>query len=192
MHYCSIVIIRTAFETGLRRQKFADSAIKLLKNLGFDGIDVDFEYPADDKEAGQFVDTLRRLREDLDLYSSANTDGYHFLLTAAPPAGPTNYHKEHLARMDEYLDFWNLMAYDYAGSWDTVAGHDANIHPSNGNPGSTPFNTDQAIDYYTSHGVDAHKIVMGMPLYGRAFSDTNGPGQRAECSRGCGMYAVAR
>ncbi|KAJ5454995.1 hypothetical protein N7530_012764 [Penicillium desertorum] len=169
--------LRTAFETEAGRQKIADSAIELLKNLGFDGIDVDFEYPANDKEAGQFVDTLRRLREVLDSYSSANTDGYHFLLTAASPAGPDNYQKEHLAQMDQYLDFWNLMAYDYAGSWDTVAGHDANLHPSNDNPGSTPFNTDQAIDYYTSHGVASHKIVMGMPLYGRAFSDTNGPGQ---------------
>ncbi|KAI3062928.1 CAZyme family GH18 [Penicillium roqueforti] len=149
--------LKKSFETEEGRQNFANSSIELLKNLGFDGIDVDFEA--------------------LDLYSSTNNDGYHFLLTAASPAGPANYHKEHLARMDQYLDFWNLMAYDYAGSWDTVAGHNANLHPSNDNPGSTPFNTDQAINYYISHGVASHKIVMGMPLYGRAFSDTNGPGQ---------------
>ncbi|KAJ6070157.1 hypothetical protein N7499_012044 [Penicillium canescens] len=76
------------------------------------------------------------------------------------------------------------MAYDYTGSWDTFAGHDANLHASNSNIASTPFNTDQAINYYTSHGVASYKIVLGMPLYGRAFTDTNGPGQSCNCVGG--------
>lgn len=68
------------------------------------------------------------------------------------------------------------MAYDYAGSWDKVAAHQVNVFPSESAPQDTPFSTDEAINYYISQGVLADKIVMGMPLYGRTFQRTAGPG----------------
>ena len=79
--------------------------------------------------------------------------------------------------MDEYLDFWNLMAYDYAGSWDTKAGHQSNLYPSSCNPSCTPFSTAKAIEYYRSQEISPAKLVLGMPLYGRAFASTNGVGE---------------
>ena len=113
----------------------------------------------------------------MDSYSRSVGLNHHFELTVACPAGPQNYNNLDIRGMDPLLDFWNLMAYDYAGSWDAQAGHQANLYPSKTNPKSTPFNTEQAIRHYRSQGVHASKLVLGMPLYGRAFENTNGLGK---------------
>lgn len=159
------------------RDTFAKSAVALLKNLGFDGLDIDWEYPQNASEAADFVALLQACRSEMDAYAATLPSRPHFELTVACPAGPQNYEKLNLPAMDRLLDFWNLMAYDYAGSWDAVAGHQANLYSCHSNKACTPFSTDHAIRYYTSHGVAPNKIVVGMPLYGRAFENTDGLGK---------------
>lgn len=159
------------------RTMFAQSAVQLLKDLAFDGLDIDWEYPADAGQAENFVQLLAAMRAELDSYAANVTGNPHFLLTVASPAGPTNYEILKVADMDAHLDFWNLMAYDYAGSWDTNAGHQANLYAGKNNDSSTPFSTDAAVKYYLNNGVSPLKLILGLPLYGRSFTDTDGPGK---------------
>ncbi|KAI0023304.1 glycoside hydrolase superfamily [Xylariomycetidae sp. FL0641] len=167
---------RAPASTPQGRAAFANSCVDLIKHLGFDGIDVDWEYPQSAAEAADLVALLQATRDAMDAYARTLPAPYHFELTVACPAGAQNYEKMDLPAMDRLLDFWNLMAYDYAGSWDATAGHQANLFPCRANPQCTPFSTAAALDAYAARGVPAHKITLGMPLYGRAFCDTAGPG----------------
>ncbi|KAL2020326.1 hypothetical protein VTK56DRAFT_8554 [Thermocarpiscus australiensis] len=161
------------------RSTFASTAVELVSRLGFDGLDIDWEYPQTPAEAADFVSLLAETRAALDRYA-ATVDARsppHFELTVACPAGAQNYERLDIPGMDRHLDFWNLMAYDYAGSWDSVSGHQANLFRCAANPASTPFCTDAAVRHYVGRGVAPGKIVLGMPLYGRAFEGTEGPGR---------------
>lgn len=83
-------------------------------------------------------------------------------------------HDDDCSTPKEYLDMWNLMAYDFAGTWSSRATHQTNILPTR----QTDASVDQAVQFYLSHGVSPHKLVLGMPLYARAFAKTSGLGHK--------------
>ncbi|KFY57494.1 hypothetical protein V496_06402 [Pseudogymnoascus sp. VKM F-4515 (FW-2607)] len=167
-----------AASTPTTRALFVSTAVEIVKDLGFDGLDIDWEYPTNETEAKNYVLLLKACREGLDAYANANAKGYKFQLTIAAPAGPDKYNILKMKEMDAYLDAWHLMAYDYAGSWSTVAGHDANLYPSKTVPEGTPYSTDKAVVDYIKAGVPAAKIIIGVPLYGRSFQATEGMGKK--------------
>lgn len=163
------------------RQTFATSAVALVTDWGFDGVDIDWEfnaYAATAADHQNIVLLLQALRAAFDAWSASYAPAYHFLVTVASPAGPATYQLWDLAAMDPYVDAWNLMAYDYAGAWDTAASaHAANLYPLPANPAATPYNTDQAVTAYIQAGVAPAKLLLGLPLYGRSFEGTAGLGQ---------------
>ncbi|KAI8969989.1 chitinase [Mycotypha africana] len=148
------------------RATFANSAVTLLKDLGLDGIDIDWEYPATSADADNYVLLLREVRAALDEYQlKFDPTDEKFLLSVAVPCGPEHYRLLKLERMAKYVDLFYLMAYDFAGSWDKVTGHQSNLYGGD-------FSVDQAVNHYAKSGVPTKKIVMGMPLYGRGFLNT--------------------
>lgn len=146
---------------------------------------VDWEYPQNTQQGGQFLDLLKAIRSALDAYADTlifeddhgSSEQPHFELSIAAPAGESNYKNMPLGEISKVLDFINLMAYDYAGSWDKTSGHAQNLYKSNSNPASTPYNTYDVVQAYFDAGVAPSKINLGMPIYGRAFTNTAGLGQ---------------
>lgn len=161
------------------RQNFVSSTVQLVTDWGFDGVDVDWEFNAYTPAPGDaqnFVLLLQELRSAFDQWAAQHAPGYHFLITVASPAGPATYGLLDIADMMQYVDSWNLMSYDYAGSWSNTSGHQANIYFDSSNMDATPYSTDQAIEAYLAKGIAPSSILMGLPLYGRSFEETSGLG----------------
>ncbi|KAG0300424.1 hypothetical protein BGZ98_009189 [Dissophora globulifera] len=151
------------------RANFIKTSIELMNNLGLDGLDIDWEYPKTPEDAVNYVSLLRELRQGLDQYAASKGDSNPYLLTGAMPCGETQYSLLRLGEMNQYMDAFYLMAYDLAGSWSNVAGHQSNLHKGQ-------ISVDKAVQHYIRQGIPSHKVVVGMPIYGRAFQNTNGIG----------------
>jgi len=124
------------------------------------GVDVDWEYP-ELQDRANVLSLFREFRQFLDAAASP------LLLTAALPAGKKYYEALDLAAIHPFLDFLNIMTYDYHGSSFEPNG------PINGNaPYCDPAGGENVRDTvlaYVAAGVPTHKLNMGLATYGRTW-----------------------
>jgi chitinase len=163
-----------------KRQNFVDTAVQFVADLGFDGIDIDYEYVADRSQAAQMVDLLQRLRQRLDQLAERTNATSPFHISYASPANKDNAALLDFSSMTPYLDWYNIMALDYMGpGFSNYSGYLANLFPDVRNPRATDFDTNSCVEFYMFRGqVPPSKIILQNPLYGRVFNGTNGMGDK--------------
>jgi len=136
----------------------------------FDGIDIDWEYPAAPGKEGNvyrpqdrehFTALLADLRAQLDAVAPG------LLLTVATPGGRAQYTKMDLAAIHPSLDWINLMTYDYYRMGQT--GHNAPLYALPHSPAGDA-SSDRTVRGYLAAGVPAGKLYLGVPFYGRGWS----------------------
>jgi chitinase len=154
-------------------EKFVDSAVSLMMQYGFDGIDLDWEYPEDSHQAKRYLILMRKLKAKFRAIEyEHNLKQDSFLLTIASPAFADKLNLFNIKEMDRYLSFWNLMTYDFAGEWSETTGYHCNLYSK----GQSDLCADDGVKYLIKEGVDSSKIVLGMANYGRSFTNTCGYG----------------
>jgi len=157
--------------TDTARQAFAESAVALLTRFDLDGIDIDWEYPGmsgdnhkyrkEDKH--NYTLMFIELRKQLDVV--ANKAGKKLLLTTATGGFKSFLNHTEMDLAHPYLDYINLMTYDYFGNGTAV--HHTNLYTSADNLNYD--SADKAVTDYLAAGVPASKLVMGIAFYGRSF-----------------------
>nr|CAH7738372.1 unnamed protein product [Callosobruchus chinensis] len=180
------------------RANLVTSAVKFLQTYGFNGFDLDWEFPAQrggkksDKE--NFSKLVKELR--------AAFDKHGFLLSAAVNGvGSSVDTSFEVPVLNKYLDMINVMSYDYHGPWDVnkVTGHHSGLYPSavDTTEAAKQLNVDASIRGWIQRGADPQKINLGVPFYGRSFTLSNpsnpalgapisGPGKPGPYNKGSG------
>lgn len=172
--------------TAASRQKFAASAVLFIRQYGFDGVDLDWEFPVAGGLAGNveravdktnFTLLLQELRNQLD--AAGKADGKAYLLTIASAAFPAYVTNVELAKIASLVDWMNLMTYDFHGSWDDASGHLSALYADPNSPKGSKAtdNVNAIVDLYLNAGVPAKKLVLGVPFYGRSWTSCDAANQ---------------
>jgi len=157
------------------RFMFIRSAIHFLNHFGFDGLDLDWEFPAldmlpeeptDPNDKYHFTSLIQEMRAEFD------KDGLLLTFAASPdPAKAKNAYE--LEKVHPYVDWINVMTYDYGGLWDKFTGIDAPLYGRweegfEGHP-HYHFNILSTIEYYLSEGVPKEKLSLGIHTEAKGF-----------------------
>lgn len=166
-----------AARTAAGRKTFAESAAQLVAMHAADGLDIDWEYPGH-HESGiasspgdrqNFTLLLQAVRASLDRMGAAHgrSGNAHYTLSIAAADGPFVSGID-LAAVNRYVDWFNLMTYDFCNAMTPDSCHHAGLRASKLAPASART-TDRAVAQFLAAGVPSRKLVIGAAFYGREF-----------------------
>ncbi len=155
------------------RKAFAASAAAIVGKYNLDGVDIDWEYPndigagnifrANDKH--NYTLMFKELRHSLD--SVTNITHHTYLLTAAVGGFKRFLLQTEMDQVQKYLDYINLMTYDYSQDSLGISMHHTNLYPSRSNTSPIQNSVQQTVADFEAGGVPANKLVVGVAFYGR-------------------------
>uniref|UniRef100_A0A182MUK4 GH18 domain-containing protein n=1 Tax=Anopheles culicifacies TaxID=139723 RepID=A0A182MUK4_9DIPT len=153
---------------------FAKSARVFCSEHGFDGVDIDWEFPENDIDRANFVQLLSVLSSEL--------HNHGMMLTTS--VGVNRMYD--VAGVARHVDYVLLMTYDYNGSWDSYTGHNA---PLTWGQVETDYqrklNVKESVNYWIRGGAPRSKLIVGLAAYGRTFTLSN------SSSRGTRVDSIA-
>ena len=195
------------------RQNFAKNIAKFVDYLGYDFVDIDWEYPTADRDPdpegngvtidkgckGSEADTenftlmLQAIRDELSALEKKT--GKYYELSVAMSASPAMMAKIEYDKVLDIVDFANMMTYDLNGAWNAYTGHQTALYTNPAYDKETQkdgqFSVDTCIQYLKDtygNKIDYSKVVIGVAPYTRGWAEVKNDGPDA---KNPGLYATA-
>lgn len=140
--------------TAAGRTQFIKDVMAKVRVYGFDGVDIDWEYPTTSDGTDLTYTALMK-----ELSDSLHRGGRYYLTTAITPGKYAGGARDAIkAELFSYVDFFNIMAYD-----------DFTTDPSQQFRHHSDYNLAvTSLNYWINiRGMPASKAVLGFPGYGR-------------------------
>ena len=155
--------------TSASRESFASRLVTFVDSIGFDGLDIDWEYPGTAGADGNEISSADVANYLLFLQSLRAKLGSRLLTAAMPSAGLTGADGDYLTDTSAYaavLDFITVMAYDnYGSGYSGTTGPNAPLATC-----ITDGPSDEAqIQAWIASGFPAAQILLGVPSYSHLF-----------------------
>lgn len=143
------------------RALFIQNLLSLVNQQGYDGVDLDWEFPATSADRSNFTKLVAELRQAL---------GTNRTLSIAAPATDWFGQWLDLPALAPHVDWFGVMTYTFAASsWSSTSGHNSALY------GAMSLNASSS--YYQARGVPKSKILLGIPHFGERFDSATEPGQ---------------
>lgn len=151
-----------AADTAARR-RFVQNVLSFLVTNGYDGVDLDWEYPGSAADSANLTALVRDLRT---AFSRVNTP---LSISLALPATGWSGKWFNVSAMKDMVDWFGIMTYDFYGSWTAKAGPNSPLY------GNFSTNSEGWVDYSCSYytatrDLPAGKLLIGLPFYGWVFN----------------------
>ncbi|MDB4485894.1 glycosyl hydrolase family 18 protein, partial [Synechococcus sp. AH-707-B22] len=182
----------TAFATQAGRDQFTSDVVDIFKTYEFFSVvDFDWEYPGGGGDAGNassandganFALVLEQLRSELDALELQTGGNYEVSIATA--GGSEKLANLNLSGIDPYVDFYNVMTYDFHGGWENQTGHQAAMTGDANN-----YDVTSSVSVFEEAGVALNKVVLGAPAYTRAWGGVEDGGTSGYQQSGTGAAA---
>lgn len=154
----------------LSRRRFVKSAVRWMRQYGFDGLDISWQYPGTMVRGGSYGDkenfvlVMKELR--------AEFEKYDFMLTTTIPIDPmllkTGFN---VAALSRYVDWFNVFSHDLRGTWTGYTDVHSPLRRrcfDHGQYGA--LNVEDGLRRLVKLGAPKKKLMLGIPFYGRSYT----------------------